>query len=324
MSIRPKGISMMKILVLWLGMLSFQAHSQNSVTTPETAALRELVSVISAQPLATSRLRLVFEEKNGPAPLATVKTPTTRHHVLWIDPSLTSYRYDFIDFTTSNKSPYVMASFTDGHHQARCDGAVRPASLEKILNGQEDSIRENSFCYRGPSPCRTPDIILRVLGLTTVGMPMGQYLEKVQDTKDFEISQDQKGGWLIKGKSWQLTFDASGILQHYLRTSAALVNPGNPGPGHLVEEITVENTARIGPVVVPSSITRVFAIPGEGIREEHYVLREVGSKVIEREEFEGASNPVLPPGVTLLPDQKGGTSTYLEFPTKAFAPDPAK
>jgi hypothetical protein len=320
MRICPKGTSVMTALALGLGILSLQTHAQDLRITPAAAALRELISAISSQPLSTSRIRVVFEEKNGRAPLATVESPMTRHHVLWLDSSLKSYRYDFIDYTTSKKQPYVMASFSDGRHEARCDRALPPALLERILNGQEDSIREGSFCYRGPSPCRTPDIILRVLGLTTVGMPMGEYLQKVQESKDFEASQDQKGEWLIKGKSWQMTFDASGILRHYLRESAAPMNPGTAGPGHLVEEITVENSTRIGLLLVPSSITRVFALPKEGIWEEHYVLREEGTKVVEREGFEGATNPVLPPGVILLPENRRDDSTYLEVPTRAFTP----
>ncbi|MGV3661194.1 MAG: hypothetical protein ACO1TE_13490 [Prosthecobacter sp.] len=308
-----------RIIIVCAGLLSAQAGAPLLKAGPpplgaeqvKDLSLAELARIIAATELRSRPLRLVMEER--PVALTGGGAPAVSsvHHVLILEPGSKRERYDVIDYQSSNHEPYLISSFTDGIHSGRWERALKAEEVAPWLSGRAPlALRSSGMCYLGPDVRRSPELLLRLLGMSMCGRPLAEHLQGLrEDTTN--LTPDAAGdGVVVQNKFRKLTFDAQGLLKQALMfqpergVPAVAGADGGEAPLTLVESIAVLETGRLGDITVPTRISRHMHARGVVI-ESIFVVSLADSSILTAEDITAATNPILAQGTIIANSPSG-------------------
>jgi|GEM_PF-1572410 len=276
--------------------------------------LVELSKILAGTDLRRLPLRLVLDEKTTPISAEDKTVPQIRHHVLMVEPGSKRLRYDRVDYGSSGNAPYVCSSFTDGVQAGRWESGLRPDDIPRLLKGDALVIQRRGMCYIGPNVCYSPDIVLRVMGLTMGGKPMADKVRELGD--DAVITPDNAGdGLVFSTKFKKLTLDAHGVLRQYLMFRSD-PEGGVGGDLTMEESILVTKSGHVGSIPLPTQMHRYLNIR-EFSEDSVFELRVADCRVLTSQEMIEATNPWISEGTVLLDGKNGLT---LEKDRRAFGP----
>jgi len=274
-------------------------------------SLEALSKILASTKLRRLPLRLVLDERISTLSPENKKAVRLIHHVLMIDPGSERLRYDKLDYGPAGNVPYVCSSFTDGVHSGRWESGLKPEDVPLLLKGDSESVERRGMLYAGPGVCYSPDLVLRVMGLTMSGRPLAASVGKLGD--DAVLTPDAAGdGVLVETKFRKLIFDAQGGLRQ------CLMFESDPEGRNLTikESILVTETGKIGAIPVPTKMHRRFSSEGEML-ESAFELRVADCRIITSQELVEATNPWISPGTAWTGGQNGQA---LDKRRRAFGP----
>lgn len=282
-----------------------------------------LAKILAETGLRSRSLRLVIEERPVALSGAGGAVAPPVHHVLFLEPGSKRERYDVVDYQSSNHVPYLTSSFTDGVHSGRWERALKADDVPSFLRGDAATAqRSHGMCYLGPDVRRSPDVLLRLLGLTMVGRPLAEYVQGLRDDAT-TLTPDAAGdGVVLQNKFKKLTFDADGLLKQALMfqqergVPPAAAGGGDEVPLTLVESIAVLESGNLGDMVVPTKISRHVHARGDVV-ESVFVVSLKDSRILTAEDVTTATNPILVPG-TIIANSPSGLG--IEKARPAFGP----
>ncbi|WP_395751108.1 hypothetical protein [Prosthecobacter sp.] len=264
-------------------------------------SVEQISKALASTALRRQPLRLVLSEKATSQAAEGKPASQILYHVIWVEPGSRRMRYDRVDYATSDKSPYVVSSFTDGVHSGRWESGVKEEDVPRLLSG-DDSIARGGMCYLGPAVCYSPQIVLRVLGLTMLDKPMAEVVERWGNGAT--IIPDAAGdGLTLETQTKKLMFDGHGLLKQYLMFDAAREADAGGDPT-IVESILVTATGQVGTFAVPTQICRRINIEGR-THESVFELRVKDCRLFNTQEMDQAVNPLLPQGTPLVGGKPG-------------------
>ncbi len=276
--------------------------------------LAELSKILAATDLRRLPLRLVLDEKITPISPEDKAVPQIRHHVLMVEPGSKRLRYDRVDYGRSGNAPYVCSSFTDGVQAGRWESGLRSEDIPLLLKGDAGVIQRRGMCYIGPNVCYSPDIVLRVMGLTMGGKPMADKVRELGD--DAVITPDNAGdGLVVVTKLNKLMFDAHGVLRQYFMFRSG-PEGGDGGDPTIVESIMVTKTGHLGAIPLPTQMHRYLNVR-EFSEDSVFELRVADCRALTPQEMIEATNPRISEGTVLIDGKNGLT---LEKEMRAFGP----
>lgn len=285
--------------------------------------LAELAKILAATELRSRSLRLVMEER--PVALASAGGPDAFpvHHVLILEPGSKRERYDVVDYQSFDHAPYLTSSFKDGVHSGRWERALKADDVPLFLRGDAAAIQpSHGMCYLGPDVRRSPDLLLRLLGMTMGGKPLAEHVQGLREDGT-TLTPDAGGdGVVLQNKFKKLTFDAHGTLKQALmfqperRAPVVAGADGNEAPFALVESIAVLETGRLGDIVVPTKISRHMHARGV-VAESTFTVSLADSRLLTTEDVTAATNPILAQG-TIIANSPSGLG--IEKARPAFGP----
>lgn len=285
--------------------------------------LAEVAKILAVTGLRSRPLRLVVEER--PVDLSRTGDAAVWpvHHMLTLEPGSKRERYDVVDYQSSDHTPYLTSSFTDGVHSGRWERSLKADEVPFFLHGDAAAAqRSHGMCYLGPDVRRSPDPVLRVLGMSMVGRPMAEYVQGLREDGTTLTLDTGGDGVVLQNKFKKLTFDAQGLLKQALMfqeergVPAAAAGGGDKVPLTLVESIAVLETGRLGDIVVPTKISRHVHVRG-AVVESVFVVSLKDSRILTAEDVTAATNPILVPG-TIIVDSPSGLG--IEKARPAFGP----
>lgn len=103
------------------------------------------------------------------------------HHVLFLEPGSKRERYDVVDYQFSDHRPSLTSSFSEGVHSGRWERSLKADDLALFIRGAATAQRSHSMCYLGPEVRRSPDVLLRVLGIATAGRPLAEHVQGLRE-----------------------------------------------------------------------------------------------------------------------------------------------
>jgi len=256
----PSAMTFNRKAIVCAGLLFWSLLQTSSATDPAPLnsdavsglTLAGLSKILESTDLRRLPLRLVLDERITSLALKDKSAPEIRHHVVMVEPGSKRLRYDRVDYNTSDHTPYVCRSFTDGVHFGRWESVLRPEDVPRLLKGDPGFVQRGGMFYVGPNGCYSADLVLRVMGMTMGGKPMANKVRELGD--DAVITPDNAGnGLVVATKLKKLTLDAHGVLRQYFmfRSDPEGDAVGDPT---ILESILVTEAGHVGTIPVPTKM----------------------------------------------------------------------